>query len=116
MPIEGTSMTETTEMLPTLIMLAMHLLAAGGMYFFVEKVGKLEIPFDLVIGFFTTCLLFVLSFNWYAGWPDYYNGAYLTITNYYMAGFTGFVAVIWLILFVYYLYKFLFEESREVTV
>jgi hypothetical protein len=109
-------MVETTEMFPTLIMLTMYLLAAAGMYFFIKNAGKLEIPFDLVIGFFTTCLLFVLAFNWYAGWPDYIGGAYLTITNYYLSGFTGLVAVIWMVLFAYYLYRFLFYESREVTV
>lgn len=103
-------------MFPTLIMLSMYFLAAFGIYYFITNAGKLEIPFDLVIGFFTTSLLFVLAFQWFVGWPDYYNGAYLTITNYYLAGFTGFVAVVMLILEVLYGYKFLFEESKGVTV
>jgi hypothetical protein len=103
-------------MFPTLIMLTMYLLAAGGMYYFMKNAGKLETPFDLVIGFFTVCLLFMLTFQWYAGWPDHYNGVYFTITNYYMAGFTGLVAIVMLFILIGYGYKFIFYESRDVTV
>lgn len=103
-------------MFPTLIMLTMYLLAAAGMYFFIKNAGKLEVPFDLVVGFFTVCLLFMLTFQWYAGWPDYIGGAYFTVTNYYMAGFTGLVAVVTLFILVGYGYQFIFHESRDVTV
>ena len=106
----------STEMFPTLILLTMHLLAAGGIYYFIKNAGKLEIPFDLIIGFFAVSLTFVLAFQWYNGWPDYYNGVYFTITNYYMAGFDGLVAVIMLVVYVYYLYRFMFYESRDVTI
>jgi len=106
----------TTEMLPTLIMVTMHLLAAAGIYYFIKNAGRLEIPFDLVIGFFTVSLVTVLAIQWYAGWMDYVDGAAFTITNYYMAGFDGIVAVFMTVIYVYYLYKFLFDESKDVTV
>lgn len=103
-------------MLPTLIMALMHVFAVGGIYYFINRAGKEEIPFDLVIGFFTVSLLFVLALNWYAGWPDYIDAAYLTVTNYYMAGFVGLVAVIMGAVYIVYVYKFLFKESADVTV
>lgn len=109
-------MVVTTEMLPTLIMVVMYVLAACGLYFFINNAGKMRVPFDLVIGFFTVSLLFVLTFQWYGGWGAVEGGSFFYITNYYMAGFTGLVAVIMGAVYVYYLYQFMFEESREVTV
>jgi hypothetical protein len=97
-------------------MLTMHLLAAAGIYYFIKNAGKLEIPFDLVIGFFTVSLVTVLAIQWFVGWPDYIDGAYLTVTNFYMAGFVGLVGVVMSAVYVYYLYKFLFVESKDVTV
>lgn len=104
-----------TEMIPTLLMAILYLLAGAGIYYFLKNRNE-EYPFDLIIGFFTVSLLFVLSYQWYIGWQDYYNGTYLTITSFYMAGFTGFVAIIMAFLEVAFAYQYVFYESRDVTV
>jgi len=105
-----------TEMFPVLVMITMYVLAAMGMYYFIRNAGKLEVPFDLVVGFFTVCLLFMLAFQWYAGWPDNYSGSFYTITKYYIAGFTRLVAMVMLFILLGFGFQYIFYERREVTV
>jgi hypothetical protein len=112
---EAIQLTETTEMIPTLIMFAFYILAAAGIYYMLKE-RKQEYPFDLIVGFFTITLLFTLAYQWFIGWSDYYNGAFLTITNFYAGMFTSLVAIVMLAVWTMSAYKFVFVESRDVTI
>lgn len=105
-----------TDMIPTILMATLYVLAALGIGYMIDKkTRKQEYPFDLLIGFFTVLLLFTLAYQWFIGWSDYI-GVYLTITNFYVGMFTSLVAIIMLVVWVMSAYKFVFEESRDVTV
>jgi len=102
-------------MLPVLIMVTMYAMACSGLIYMVERKNG-EYPYDLIIGFFAVSLWFTLAIQWYAGWTDFMNGGLVTITNYYMASWTGVVAIMTLIIWLFNAYRYIFHESKDVTI
>lgn len=112
--MSGGILVTNTEMLPTLIVCTLYVLASAGLLYMVER-HKNEYPYDLIVGFFSMSLWFTLAIQWYSGWSDYVGNGMVSITNYYMASWTGIVAMMVLVIWLFQIYRYVFHESRDVS-
>jgi len=95
------------------IMILMYLFAAVSVLYMIERHDH-EYPYDLIVGFFGVAAFFILAVQWYTGWVDATNAGIMTITNYYMAGWTTIAFILSSLIWLIKIYNFFNNETKDV--